>query len=254
MSTRRWRAQERYISAGWCLINSTRPSNSLGGTVATVPYLKKTIMLRSCTNVEGCYFELIPPPWESSQAHCSDDRWGFLPHISYLERGFLLRLMSPQVWRHPSKHTTPWIKPSHSGTHGDTCHSGKSHLRLDRVTKHATKIPISSPPPQQPPPAPARKIRSSSLACGSSPHLRPVITAGRRANLGSCGLVAVEERLGCYFSMCSFSVILEEAPRSGGASSRAASSQPALFLVWRMPPSHGERVWLSNQTKCGPTP
>lgn len=214
-------------------------------------------MLRSCTNSEGCYFELILPPWESSQAHCPDDRWGFLSHISYLERGFLLRPMSPQVWRRPSKHTTPWIKPSHSGTHGDTCHSGKSHPRLDRVTKHVTKIPISSPPPQQPPPAPARKIRSSSLTCRSSPHLRPVITAGRQANLGSCGLAAVEESW-AVISVCVrprlFFVILGETPRSGGASSRAASSQPALFLVWRMPPSHRERVWLSNQTKCGPTP
>lgn len=141
--------------------------------------------------------------------------------------------MSPQVWRCPSKHTTPWIKPSHTGTHGDTCHSRKSHLHLDRVTKHATKIAISSPPPQQPPPAPARKIRSSHLTCGGSPHPRPVITPRSQANPGSCGLAAVEERPGRSFVMSSPEAVLCDS-RGGSTLWRRfleSSQQPACSLL-----------------------
>lgn len=130
--------------------------------------------------------------------------------------------MSPHVWRRPSKHTTPWMKPSHVGTHGDTCHSRKSHLRLDRVPRHATEIALSSPPPQQPPPAPARKIRASSLSCGGPPHLRPVTLPGVRRTWGAVGRQpwssgwavtppCLQPRL---FQL--FRVVPGEAPRSGG--------------------------------------
>lgn len=173
-------------------------------------------------------------------------------------RGLSVSSTRPYVWRCPSKHTTPWIKPSHVGTHGDTCHSRKSHPRLDRVPKHATEIAVSSPPPRQPPPAPARKIRASSLTRGGQPPPRDLSSLpGVGQTWGAVGRKPWRSGW-AVISLCLqlrlFRVILGEAPRLGRASSRAARSQPALFWVWRMPPSHRERVWLSDRTACRPAP
>lgn len=60
--------------------------------------------------------------------------------------------------RQLSKLENPCIKPSHTGTHGDTCHSEKSHSRLAHVTKQAIQLAISFQLPQQPPSVQTRQI------------------------------------------------------------------------------------------------
>lgn len=164
----------------------------------------------------------------------------------------------PHVWRCPSKHTTPWIKPSHVGTHGDTCHSRKSHPRLDRVPKHATEIALF-PAPSAATSSPSQENKSLlPHSWGAAP---PPETCHHYRESGKLGEPWAESRGGVagllfryVFQLRLFHVILGEAPRLGRASSRAARSQPALFWVWRMPPSHRERVWLSDRTACRPAP
>lgn len=90
---------------------------------------------------------------------------------------------------------------------------------------------------------------------GGSPPPRPVITPGSRANLGSRGLKAVEEWLGCYFVMSSVEAV--SCDSRGGATPRPrfleSSPQPACSLLGLEDAAFAQREGLAFRSNRMPS-